>query len=237
MVSFLLSSNPDEAYTALATRLWKVAPFDLLAVVLVGPGQDSARTAFAAGVEESAWDAAQTYAVEPGALQNLVGGEGKLITDESPNMLASVAAQWPPLAVEGLRAIAAAPLPSISGHAGALVLASTTPGSLTRPHLQYVRQAAAMLSGCVERDDLLRQRAARSREEDGLAAMGRAVSSAANLEAALTDAAAILRGLVPADRIEVVSADDGRLLYALGRGPDAHSLASLASDSSWPGSG
>ena len=231
---FLLSSNPDEAYAALVTRLWKVAPFDLLAVVLVGPGQDSARTAFAAGIEEAAWDAAQTYPVEPGALQNLVGGEGKLITDESPNMLASVAAQWPPLAVEGLRAIAAAPLPSISGHAGALVLASTTPGSLTRPHLQYVRQAAAMLSGCVERDDLLCQRAARSREEDGLAAMGRAVSSAAKLEAALTDAAAILRGLVPADRIEVVSADDGRLLYALGRGPDAHSLASLASDSSGP---
>ena len=230
----LLSSNPDEAYAALATRLWKVAPFDLLAVVLVGPGQDSARTAFAAGFEEAAWDAAQTYPVEPGALQNLVGVEGKLITDESPELLASVAAQWPPMAVEGIRTVAAAPLPSISGHAGALVLASTTPGSLARPHLQYVRQAAAMLSGCLVRDDLLRQGAARSREEDGLAAMGRAVSSAANLEAALADAAAILKGLVPADRIEVASADDGRLLYAFGHGPDGHALASLAPDPPGP---
>ena len=232
----LLSSSPDEAYAALATRLWKVAPFDLLAVVLVGSGQDSARTAFAAGIEEAAWDAGQTYHVEPGALQNLVGGEGKLITDESPDMLASVAAQWPPLAVEGLRAVAAAPLPSISGHAGALVLASTTPGSLAPSHLAYLRQAAAMLSACVERDDLLRQKAARSREEDGLAAMGRAVSSAAGLEAALAEAVSILRGLVPADRIEVASPDDGRPLYVFGRGPDgdARPLASMSPAASGP---
>ncbi len=227
----LLSSDLDDAYAALADRLRKAAPFDLLAVVLAAPGQGSARTAFAAGVGDGAWDAGRTYPVGPGALRELVGAEGRLITDEDPGLLASVAAQWPPLAVEGLSALAAAPLPTPGGHAGALVLASTTRGSLSRPHLVYARQAAAMLSGCVERDALARRGAARAREEDGLAAMGRALSSAANLEAALADAAAILKGAVPSDRIEVASSDDGRLLYARGTGPDgaAHSLAALAS--------
>ena len=93
-----------------------------------------------------------------------------------------------------------------------------------------------MLSACVERDALLRQQETRTREEDGLAATGRATGSAANLEAALEDAAAILRGLVPADRIEVSSEPGGRLLYAFGRGPEggARPIAFIAAGRGGP---
>ncbi len=228
----LLSSKLDEAYAALADGLRKVAAFDLLAVVLTGPEQASARTAFAVGLEEETWSPSETYRVEAEALENLVGREGRLITDESPELLSAVVRQWPPLAGKSIRAVAAAPLPSTRGHTGALVLASTTSGSLTQSRLAPIRQAAAMLSGCVEREGLLRQRAARDREEDGLAEMGRAVSQADGLDAALASAAAILKRLVPVDRIEIASTDGGRLLYASGEEPyiGAPSLASLTLD-------
>ena len=153
----LLSSNLDDGYAALADRLARVTPFDLLVVILAAPGSESATTAFASGAEGAAGSAGETYRVQPGALDALVGVEGRLVTYESAALLPAIAAQWPPLAVEGLSAVAAAPLPTTEGHAGALALATTAPGSLEQSHLAHVRQAAAMLSACVERDALLRQ--------------------------------------------------------------------------------
>ena len=237
----IISSSPDvnDIYGRFAQRVQDLVPSDRIDIVTIDLDRGELRYEYVHGIDLDAPSAKQgfTRPLAGSAVEEIVGTlKGVLST---PRNRDEVARENPRLVASydlGICSLIEVPLVSKGVGIGMLVLISTKSNAYAERDLMVAERVGDQIAGAIANAQLYRDQerdkaelAEAAREREGLAAIGRIVSSTLDTDEVFAQFEEQVKSLLPAERIDFVTinSSDGTLTYKHGYGveqgaPTAH---------------